>query len=299
MITNIRKGMIEILIFDRGGHNTQATGASSYLDEVTEDRPLVVRVNEYLIKEGNTVVDVSPGPMDKMSDLSYGVSRANAGKADYFFSIHFNSGGGYGCEVIYKNRAGRDYAERICSKLASLGFNNRGAKPDRRGLYEMNNTNMTANIIEVCFVDSQSDAALYRQLGVDKVAKAIAEGIVGHDIEDTTKKGWYQESNIWHYYNENGMVKSGWAKDSHDKWFYLDSNGDMIINGWALYEDKWYYFGGDGEMFTSKWAYWNDDAYYLDKDGIMLTDTITPDGYTVGKDGAWNGKDQIKQGEEV
>ena len=35
------------------------------------------------------------------------------------------------------------------------------------------------------------------------------------------------------------------------------------------------------------WILWNDVWYYCGADGAMLTDTVTPDGYTVGSDGAW------------
>lgn len=35
------------------------------------------------------------------------------------------------------------------------------------------------------------------------------------------------------------------------------------------------------------WINWKGEWYYLDTDGKMLSDTITPDGYRLGANGAW------------
>ena len=43
---------------------------------------------------------------------------------------------------------------------------------------------MKAMIIEVCFVEATGDVALYKQLGVDKIGKTIAEAIANKKIEN-------------------------------------------------------------------------------------------------------------------
>jgi N-acetylmuramoyl-L-alanine amidase len=177
----------------RGGHNYGVPGASGILDEVAEDRKVYAKVIEYLKKLGHEVLDVTPNKTSTSAeDLSFGVSKANSWGADYFCSIHFNAGGGRGTEVLYYNGSskGKSMAEKIASKIAELGFINRGAKVDTRGLYELRNTKMPANIIEVCFVDSNVDAELYRKVGVSNIARAIAEGITGQTIKvETEVKG--------------------------------------------------------------------------------------------------------------
>ncbi|MGE5626666.1 MAG: GH25 family lysozyme [Solirubrobacterales bacterium] len=109
----------------------------------------------------------------------------------------------------------------------------------------------------------------------------------------SSKNGWYLENNIWRYYKDGSMIKNGWAQDSKKQWFWLDGNGDMLINGWVLWKDKWYFFGGDGAMFENKWAYWKGKQYYLGADGAMLVDTVTPDGYLVNEKGEWDGKEKV------
>lgn len=55
---------------------------------------------------------------------------------------------------------------------------------ERPGLYETRNTKMKSMIIEICFVDSEKDARLYRQLGPDTVGKAISESILRHAVSE-------------------------------------------------------------------------------------------------------------------
>lgn len=211
----------------RGGHSLNLRGASGLIDEVTEDRKVKDIIVKYLKMDGHEVLDVTPTNSNSSAqDLSFGVSKANAWGADYFCSIHFNAGGGRGTEVLYYNGSskGKSKAEKIASKIAELGFINRGAKVDTRGLYELRNTKMPANIIEVCFVDNQSDVNLYRQLGIEKIGKAIAEGIIGHEIKEMTEgkietkdnndKSKYYTLGFQKFYNEITKTKAPIAEDS-------------------------------------------------------------------------------------
>lgn len=60
-----------------------------------------------------------------------------------------------------------------------------------------------------------------------------------------------------------------WQAQNNGQWKYQDDKGNFVT-GWI--ED-----GGK--------------SYYLDANGIMLSNTTTPDGYYVGVDGVWDGKD--------
>lgn len=74
---------------------------------------------------------------------------------------------------------------------------------------------------------------------------------------------------------------AGWQKDASG-WWYEEGAG-FIRNQWKEIGGKWYYFNQDGYMVCNAWI----GNYYVGADGAMLTDTITPDGYKVGSDGAW------------
>ena len=70
------------------------------------------------------------------------------------------------------------------NNLASIGFANRGVKAST-GLYFLRKAAAPALLIEVCFVDDRDDYNVY-MANVDKVAKAIAEGILGTTINSTS-----------------------------------------------------------------------------------------------------------------
>ena len=170
----------------RGGHVPKFTGASKFIDELTEDRKVKDSVIKYLKQLGYSVIDVtSPDNTSSLiGDLSYGVYKANNWGADLFLSIHFNKAydvynGFLGSEVCVYSPF--DTAQRVVNGLASLGFKNRGQKV-RTGLYELKHTNMKAMIIEVCFVESVADVGLYKKLGHDAIGKTIAESIANKKV---------------------------------------------------------------------------------------------------------------------
>lgn len=167
----------------RGGHSLDIRGANGVVDEVTEDRKIYAKVRDYLIQLGHEVLDVTPGNSGTSAiDLSVAVNKANSWGADYFVSIHLNAGGGHGVEVLYHSIKGQEYATRISTEISKLGFTNRGAKADTRGLYEFHYVKAPNNIVECFFCDSQSDVDLYNKVGIDAIARAIVKGITGQDV---------------------------------------------------------------------------------------------------------------------
>lgn len=227
-------------IAERGGHNYQATGASDIINEVTEDRAVSAAVKKYLGLGGASVIDCTPGNCDVNSDLAFGVNKANSEGADIFCSFHFNSykhtSYAMGSEVLVYNPFTE--ANRVLNALVGLGFKNRGMK-ERPGLYEIRNTNMKSMIVETCFVDSEEDVRLYKQLGPDAVGKAIAEAILGHAVEAPSVPSTPSEPHNRPY--EYGIVTASALKvrDSiNGKQIGLLGNGesvhiDYVKDGWA------------------------------------------------------------------
>ena len=62
-----------------------------------------------------------------------------------------------------------------------------------------------------------------------------------------------------------------WQSDNKG-WWYQNDDGSYPTNGW-----QWIDGNGDGVS----------ESYYFDGNGYLLTNTTTPDGYTVNADGAW------------
>ena len=142
------------------GHTPTSPGASRLLDELSCDRALGQRVIAELESRGHTVYNSTPGDgVAYPEEVNQRVAYANARDLDLFVSIHLNAGGGTGTEVLYfaGDNTGYSYASRISSKLASaLCLPDRGAKGNN-WVGVICNTNVTAILIEVCFVDHQED----------------------------------------------------------------------------------------------------------------------------------------------
>lgn len=168
-----------------GGHSKKAPGARDYIDEYTEDRKVAKALVTELKNRGHSVKNCSNEKSTQSAELKEECRLANNYGADLFIAIHFNAAsrtsGTRGTEVWYYRGSSKakSYASKVSSKLASrLGLKNRGAK-STTSLYVLHHTDMTAILVEVCFVDAKGDVNAYKKLGASGVAKAIADGLFG------------------------------------------------------------------------------------------------------------------------
>lgn len=172
------------IISVHGGHASYESGkyygaVGTYLNESVEDRKVKDAVIRILRQRGHTVYDDTVDVGTSQSNILAQIcSKVNAHKANLAVSIHFNSATAptaNGAEVwVYSNTSrALSAAKNTVSKLASLGFANRGVKYSKT-LFFLRKTNCPAMLVEVCFVGSEKDKKIY---DVEKVAKAIADGI--------------------------------------------------------------------------------------------------------------------------
>lgn len=74
--------------------------------------------------------------------------------------------------------------------------------------------------------------------------------------------------------------------DNNEKgWWYVNRDGSYPVNNWQQIDSLWYFFDEEGYMKTG-WIHWNEKDYFCDESGAMLVNTVTPDGASVGADGA-------------
>lgn len=170
------------------GHTVSGTigsGAVGYLNESNETRAVGYALMEKLRQRGNTVVDCTDDyASTEVENLRKICEMANAAPLDMFISLHFNSGGGRGCEAC--TYGGRDVAKAgaMLAGLKYLGFKDRGIK-DRSGLYVLRNTKAPACLLEICFVDSADDAKLYNDLGAEAVAEILCRAIMNENFNES------------------------------------------------------------------------------------------------------------------
>ena len=94
----------------------------------------------------------------------------------------------------------------------------------------------------------------------------IINSIVEQNINGIASKNLINRT---YYFDKEGNMLTGWIKTLDDKWYFTINDktideGSMVF-GWRKIQDKWYYFTPEGSM---------------------LVNTVTPDGYHVGTDGA-------------
>jgi len=172
------------------GHNTYGsdTGAEGNglleqdltLDICTRLRPLLQYngIEVILTREGDLVKGLSNGYTLNQS-LQTRCDIANNFQADLFVSIHINSGGGTGQEILVQGTGGR--AETAANKLLYYlqqvdGWANRGVKV--QNVMVLRDTNMPAILTENGFVDSASDSAKLKDPAfLQSLAVAHAKGI--------------------------------------------------------------------------------------------------------------------------
>lgn len=147
-----------------------------------------------------------------------------------------------------------------------------GSRLTKRGYYSF----------EVRGVDEDGEKGEWSESGDWYVSSSMAD-----DFEDDY--GDYDDGAPGNSNSASGgpgaSNNSGWIQDQSG-WWFRNTDGSYARNDWQLIHDKWYYFNGSGYMATG-WIWWKNKCYYCDTSGAMVSNTVTPDGYRVGADGAW------------
>lgn len=163
------------------GHGGRDPGAVyNGRQEKDDTLALTLAVGELLQERGIDVLytrttDIYESPYQKAME-------ANAAGADFFISIHRNSSpeaNTYsGVETLVYNKSGikLEMAENINDQLEAVGFVNLGVK-ERPGLVVLRRTRMPAVLVEVGFINSDTDNMLFDN-NFDDIALGIAEGIL-------------------------------------------------------------------------------------------------------------------------
>lgn len=153
----------------------KGTGAVGKLIESIETRKIAYELMKQLSETDHEII---PAVFDKDdNNLKRAVETSNDHGANLFVSIHFNGGGGHGSEVYTWKGNQSTRAFNVLKNLSELGFLNRGVK-NGSDLYVIKNTKAEALLIEVCFVGSDIDYSLFTAHKYERIAKAIAKGIL-------------------------------------------------------------------------------------------------------------------------
>ncbi|WP_242303053.1 N-acetylmuramoyl-L-alanine amidase [Bacillus cereus group sp. BfR-BA-01495] len=161
-----------------GGHNSIVQGANfGNRKEHVLDRQVKDAVATKLRSLGHTVYDDTDEVGTTQSqNLNNIIRNSNSHAVDLVISFHLNAsdGNGQGVEVLYYDQKG--LAAKISAQLAKdIGWRDRGAK-QRTDLAVLNGTKAPAILIELGFIDNESDMAKWN---VDKIANSIVFALTG------------------------------------------------------------------------------------------------------------------------
>lgn len=186
------------------GHNKNgkiACGASDYLDESKETRIICKKVirlfKQNKIAAVNCTVNNGKNQNDVLVKIKNKIEKAAGVILN--ISLHMNAfrhetkdGKTKGVEVCICPVAGDDadytktkktmkykVAVLVCREIAKLGFTIRGVK-FRDNLYILKKTSRPTILVEICFVDDQDDARLYKA-NKDAVAKAVVKAVLNYN----------------------------------------------------------------------------------------------------------------------
>lgn len=169
-----------LLIAGHGAGDSGACGNGYREADLT--REMVSLIREQMVVRGIecNIADTSINWFDRIR--SNGVPFAHY---DQLIEIHFNSGGGHGTELFTPtNRSASDVERNILSNICAVtGYTNRGTK--QKNFTVISNCakkiDKTA-LLEVCFIDSASDVAIYQQKK-NSIAKAVAAAFASESEE--------------------------------------------------------------------------------------------------------------------
>ncbi|EJR07154.1 hypothetical protein II5_02172 [Bacillus cereus MSX-A1] len=161
-----------------GGHNSIVQGANfGNRKEHVLDRQVKDAVAAKLRALGHTVYDDTDEVGTTQSqNLNNIIRKSNSHAVDLVISFHLNAsdGNGQGVEVLYYDQ--KDLVAKISAQLAKdIGWRDRGAK-QRTDLAVLNGTKAPAILIELGFIDNESDMAKWN---VDKIANSIVFALTG------------------------------------------------------------------------------------------------------------------------
>ncbi len=168
------------------GHHNEAKGAVNRKHNLNEHDEAMIVVGHLIdkLRDAGHSVSVFNGK------LRAKINNINAGAFDLALDIHFNAGGGHGCEVVYvPHSTTRHEQAAVMSESISqfMGLRNRGAKegywmggdnPGTKPDAFVSQTNCPAFIPEPLFIDNDAEVEKWFVAGRhDQIAEAIAIGI--------------------------------------------------------------------------------------------------------------------------
>lgn len=203
------------VIVDIGHHENDSGAVNGTLREVDLNVSIAKHLIADLERHGVKVV-VTAGTLQNRVKVEHEVNPS------YFISIHNNSGGGDGSEVlVYENvHPQKALAQNILNEIVDKGLNNSRGIKQRKDIYVLSKTNCPSVLVECAFIDTKDVEDIDTELERKEFGKAIARGILRtleiDYVEESVKDTYYRVC-LGSYKEKNNADKI--LKDAKDKGF--------------------------------------------------------------------------------
>lgn len=171
--------MVKVFI-DAGHGGTDPGAVGNGLQEKNLTLQISTRIRDILLAEYNNVSVLMSRTGDTFPSLAARTNQANSWGADFFLSVHINSGGGTGYEDFIYPGSGAPtttYQNNIHSEILKLvNFTDRGKK--QQNFHVLRESNMPALLTENGFIDNTNDAAKLKTASfIESLARGHVNGI--------------------------------------------------------------------------------------------------------------------------
>ncbi len=285
------------IVLDPGHGGSDSGAVYKQYNEKDFNLKVALMIREFLLE--SYVVNVwMTRTKDQTVSLKARTDFANEKKADFFFSIHHNAAGGTGFESYIYNGTIPSSTKEIQSIIhKEIVFTtdqykvfNRGQK--RANFYVLRNTRMNAMLIEVLFIDHESDLKLMlNDQFLRDVAKAAATGVAKALNLPQKPKPQSQPGTDTLYKVIAGSFKE--EKNAEERAKMLESNKleayiyPIVINGTRFYRVQAGAFSqkeNAEELVDRLKTIGIDDAFIVTEGQDELSELLKPelvDGFTI------------------
>lgn len=278
----------EYTIAIAAGHNSSNNTGASHEELKEEEMTIKVAEKvEEIFEEYSNVTVVQTGSTSDNPDgvqVSERTKLAREANPDLCIQIHFNSGGGTGVEVIYKENDGisQQLAEILSEAMSSkMSLENRGAKTDTEigknlSIIENAATSKFPSVVtEGGFLDGDYEY-LKTDEAIDEYAQGIVDGVIRYLESDHS--GYTSTATISETATESieSKVRNMKYVAPETMESYLNST-DETEKKKAL---EVFTIDEEGNIVTATWSY-NNNTTEISKNSRTINLSTALDGYTV------------------
>lgn len=275
--------MIACLDPGHGGYDPGAVGNGLQEKDITLDICLQLKpllefndISVILTRDG----DYAPGHLDGNLDgeLMARVSIAEQNNADLFVSVHVNSGGGTGQEILVSGAGGRaeTVANMVLSYLVQVGgWANRGVKT--QNVLVLKETTMPAILTENGFIDNVTDTAKLKDPNFRQaLAVAHAKGICDYfGIQYKEKVEGNTVKKVVVYFTPGDYSVALGVANKLGSCAMFCRNGQAGVHADAMAADQVFNIGGP--------ELGHKNEVYMSGSGALETATAVCDAYKIGQ----------------